>query len=159
MTFFNRHFYFYRNGLPTENITTTTQKMVVDVSSKTEEHASFIALFRTPRLRARTIAICFNWFVCGLCFFGVSQYIGHVSGNIFTNVAISAAIQVIYFSLHFFRQKLDFFLANILSYITRLIQYWVEIAYYKNHKKLSACLKLGYSSTIQSFTTRLFVLL
>ncbi|KAJ0183341.1 hypothetical protein K1T71_001317 [Dendrolimus kikuchii] len=83
-----------RNGLPTENITTTTQKMVVGINSKPEEHASFLSLFRTPRLRARTIAICFNWFVCGLCFFGVSQYIGHVSGNIFTNVAISAAIQV-----------------------------------------------------------------
>ncbi|XP_053604778.1 organic cation transporter protein-like [Plodia interpunctella] len=82
-----------RNGLPAENISSSTQKMV-DVSSKPEQHLSFLALFRTPRLRARTLAICFNWFVCGLCFFGVSQYIGHVSGNIFTNVAISAAIQV-----------------------------------------------------------------
>ncbi|XP_026318853.1 organic cation transporter protein-like isoform X2 [Hyposmocoma kahamanoa] len=83
-----------RNGLSTDGLASFTQKIVVDVGSKTEEHASFIALFRTPRLRARTLAICFNWFVCGLCFFGVSQYIGHVSGNIFTNVAISAAIQV-----------------------------------------------------------------
>ncbi|KAL4716177.1 hypothetical protein ACJJTC_013954 [Scirpophaga incertulas] len=83
-----------RNNLPTESIATTTQKMSVEMSHKVEKHASFFALFRTPRLRARTIAICFNWFVCGICFFGVSQYIGHVSGNIFTNVAISAAIQV-----------------------------------------------------------------
>lgn len=77
-----------------EDIASITQKLAVEVSSKSEEHASFLALFRTPKLRSRTIAICFNWFVCGLCFFGVSQYIGHVSGNIFTNVAISAAIQV-----------------------------------------------------------------
>ncbi|KAL0830654.1 hypothetical protein ABMA28_002791 [Loxostege sticticalis] len=83
-----------RNGLPTEGIASATQKMVVAMGNKEEEHASFLALFRTPRLRARTAAICFNWFVCGLCFFGVSQYIGHVSGNIFTNVAISAAIQI-----------------------------------------------------------------
>ncbi|XP_049872502.1 organic cation transporter protein-like isoform X2 [Pectinophora gossypiella] len=83
-----------RNGRPTENIASSTQKMIVDVGGKHEDHATFIALFRTPKLRARTLAICFNWFVCGLCFFGVSQYIGHVSGNIFTNVAISAAIQV-----------------------------------------------------------------
>ncbi|KAM3964929.1 organic cation transporter protein [Aphomia sociella] len=83
-----------RNGLPIEGIASSTQKMAVEVSNKQEEYASFLALFRTPRLRARTIAICFNWFVCGLCFFGVSQYIGHVSGNIFSNVAISAAIQV-----------------------------------------------------------------
>ncbi|XP_004921746.1 organic cation transporter protein [Bombyx mori] len=83
-----------RNGLPTDNIGSTTQKMVVDIGNKSEERASFLALFRTPKLRARTIAICYNWFVCGLCFFGVSQYIGQVSGNIFTNVAISGAIQV-----------------------------------------------------------------
>ncbi|XP_073955116.1 organic cation transporter protein-like isoform X1 [Choristoneura fumiferana] len=84
-----------RNGRPTDNIAATTQKMCVDVGSAgAGEHASFLALFRTPRLRTRTLAICFNWFVCGLCFFGVSQYIGQVSGNIFTNVAISAAIQV-----------------------------------------------------------------
>ncbi|XP_030027815.2 organic cation transporter protein isoform X3 [Manduca sexta] len=83
-----------RNGRSIENIASMTQKMVVEVTSKSDDHASFLALFRTPKLRARTIAICFNWFVCGLCFFGVSQYIGHVSGNIFTNVAISAAIQV-----------------------------------------------------------------
>ncbi|XP_072932786.1 organic cation transporter protein-like isoform X2 [Epargyreus clarus] len=83
-----------RNGRPTENISTSAQKMAVEVSTTNEGRASVLALFRTPKLRARTIAICFNWFVCGLCFFGVSQYIGHVSGNIFINVAISAAIQV-----------------------------------------------------------------
>ncbi|CAH2982624.1 unnamed protein product [Chilo suppressalis] len=83
-----------RNNLPTEGIQASTQKMTVELTHKHEEHASFLALFRTPKLRARTLAICFNWGVCGLCFFGVSQYIGHVSGNIFTNVAISASIQV-----------------------------------------------------------------
>uniref|UniRef100_A0A2A4K9Y1 Major facilitator superfamily (MFS) profile domain-containing protein n=1 Tax=Heliothis virescens TaxID=7102 RepID=A0A2A4K9Y1_HELVI len=83
-----------RNGRPTEGIASSTQKMAVDVGAKQDEHASFLALFRTPRLRTRTIAICFNWFVCGLCFFGVSQYMSHISGNIFTNVAISASIQV-----------------------------------------------------------------
>ncbi|CAB3226710.1 unnamed protein product [Arctia plantaginis] len=82
------------NGRPTDNIAQVAQKMNVEISGKQEEHASFIDLFRTPKLRARTIAILYNWFVCGLCFFGVSQYIGHVSGKIFTNVAISAAILV-----------------------------------------------------------------
>ncbi|XP_045769650.1 organic cation transporter protein-like isoform X1 [Maniola jurtina] len=82
-----------RNGRPTENLQSSVQKMAVEVTSD-EERASLLALFRTPRLRTRTLAICYNWFVCGFCFFGVSQYIGHVSGNIFTNVAISAAILV-----------------------------------------------------------------
>ncbi|XP_047515957.1 organic cation transporter protein-like isoform X1 [Pieris napi] len=84
-----------RNGRSTEGIASFTQKMAMEVNSgSNKERASFVALFRTPRLRTRTLAICFNWFVCGFCFFGVSQYIGHVSGNIFSNVAISAAILV-----------------------------------------------------------------
>ncbi|XP_045449762.1 organic cation transporter protein-like [Melitaea cinxia] len=82
-----------RNGRPTENIDSSIQKMAVDMNS-VHEKASFFALFQTPRLRVRTLAICFNWFVCGFCFFGVSQYIGHVSGNIFSNVTISASILV-----------------------------------------------------------------
>lgn len=85
----------HRNGRPTEDIGSSIQKMAVEVTSNGHsEHASLLDLFRTPKLRIRTIAICFNWFVCGFCFFGVSQYIGHVSGNIFSNVAISAAILV-----------------------------------------------------------------
>jgi hypothetical protein len=36
----------------------------------------------------------FNWFVCGLCFFGVSQYVGETGGNIFKNVAISASLEI-----------------------------------------------------------------
>lgn len=90
----NNNLFYSRNGRPTDNIAQAAQKMNVEMSGKHEEHASFIALFRTPKLRTRTIAILYNWFVCGLCFFGVSQYIGHVSGNIFTNVAISASILV-----------------------------------------------------------------
>ncbi|VVD00493.1 unnamed protein product [Leptidea sinapis] len=82
-----------RNGRATEGIRSSIQKMMAGSTKDTKEH-SFIDLFRTPRLRSRTIAICFNWFVCGFCFFGVSQYIGHFSGNIFSNVAISAAILV-----------------------------------------------------------------
>ncbi|GBP82663.1 Organic cation transporter protein [Eumeta japonica] len=82
------------NGRPTEYIASSLQKMAEGVNSQKEEPASFIALFKTPRLRIRTLAICFNWLVCGICFYGVSQYIGQVSGNIFLNVAISAAIQI-----------------------------------------------------------------
>jgi hypothetical protein len=29
------------------------------------------------------------WVVCGLCFYGLAQYMGQIGGNIFINVAIS----------------------------------------------------------------------
>lgn len=102
----------FRNGRPTEGIAAATQKVVLDVDNKSDEPASFLDLFRTPKLRVRTIAICFNWFVCGLCFFGVSQYMSHISGDIFTNVAISAAIQV-FFQL-FIYWRFNSFIKSIL---------------------------------------------
>lgn len=51
-------------------------------------------LVRTPNLRMKTICMCFNWFVCGLAFFGLAQYIGQAGGDIFSNVAISAALEL-----------------------------------------------------------------
>lgn len=35
--------------------------------------------------------MAFNWFGCSYCFYGVSQYISFLTGDIFINVAISAA--------------------------------------------------------------------
>jgi hypothetical protein len=31
----------------------------------------------------------FVWVVCGLCFYGLAQFMGQIGGNIFINVAIS----------------------------------------------------------------------
>lgn len=90
----------FRNGRSTEGLASLAQHLAADVNKKSVTHVSVISLFRSPRLRARTLAICFNWFACGLGFFGVSQYLGNVSGNIYANVAISASFQVtIYYNL------------------------------------------------------------
>lgn len=45
-------------------------------------------------MRIKTICMNFNWFVCGMGFFGVAQYIGETGGNIFWNVACSAALEL-----------------------------------------------------------------
>jgi hypothetical protein len=34
----------------------------------------------------------FNWIVCGLCFYGLAQYMGQIGGNIFINVAVSGEL-------------------------------------------------------------------
>jgi hypothetical protein len=49
-------------------------------------------LFRTPNMRLKTLCMYFNWIVCGLCFYGLAQYMGQVGGNIFINVAISGQL-------------------------------------------------------------------
>lgn len=48
---------------------------------------NLLDLFRTPNMRIRTICIAVNWLVCGICFYGVAQYVGRLAGNIFLNVA------------------------------------------------------------------------
>lgn len=45
-------------------------------------------------MRVKSLSIFFNWIVCGMGLFGMSQYIGQVGGDIFINFAISGAIQV-----------------------------------------------------------------
>ncbi|XP_058806102.1 organic cation transporter protein-like [Phymastichus coffea] len=51
-------------------------------------------LFRSPNLCVKTLCICVNWFVCGMSFFGLAQYIGQLDGNIFINTAVSAAVEL-----------------------------------------------------------------
>lgn len=85
------------NGLPTKNIRTDVTEYLDrrgDPTQVENRKGNILDLIRTPIMRMYTVAICFNWLVCGLCFFGVSQFIGHLGGNIFLNVALSAVIQL-----------------------------------------------------------------
>lgn len=81
------------NKLPTENIPSELEaasKLKGSVSHK----GNALDLVRTPNMRAKTFFMCFNWFICGLAFFGVAQYIGQTGGNIFANVAFSALLEL-----------------------------------------------------------------
>lgn len=88
----------FHNHLPTASIrddvnSVYTQKKDADGGEK-QHGGNFMDMFSTANMRNKTICICFNWIVCGLCFFGVAQFIGQMGGNIFLNVALSAAIQI-----------------------------------------------------------------
>ncbi|XP_055643012.1 organic cation transporter protein isoform X2 [Toxorhynchites rutilus septentrionalis] len=83
-----------RNKLPTENIRSDLEQHAKTKSHGTAAKGNLIDLFRTPNMRMKSLFMCFNWFVCGLAFFGVAQYIGHSGGDIFTNVAIGAALEL-----------------------------------------------------------------
>ncbi|KOC64208.1 Organic cation transporter protein [Habropoda laboriosa] len=62
--------------------------------SNLDHRASFLDLFRTPNMRVKSLSIFFNWIVCGMGLFGMSQYIGQVGGDIFVNFTVSGAIQI-----------------------------------------------------------------
>lgn len=80
--------------MPTENIAKQLKDSSDMLGDNTEPKENMLSLFRRKNMRMKTIYMCFDWLACGLCFFGVSQFIGQIGGNIFVNVAISAAIQV-----------------------------------------------------------------
>lgn len=83
------------NKLPTEKI---HQNLVAYKKLLTTDNAqskgNFFDLFRAPNMRTKTLCMCFNWFSCGLCFFGLAQYVSQAGGNIFTNVAVSAVMGI-----------------------------------------------------------------
>lgn len=109
------------NKLPTENIKTSLEA-THSAKTDTERNArgNFFDLYRTPNLRLRTICMHFNWFVCGMCFFGVSQYVGELGGNIFINVTISAASTIpgtiiCIFLLKYWGRKKSLIMSNCLA--------------------------------------------
>lgn len=81
------------NKLKTENIRAELENAQ---EAKTEQVAkgTVLDLIRTKNMRIKTICMNFNWFVCGLCFYGVSQYVGETGGNIYKNVAVSASLAI-----------------------------------------------------------------
>lgn len=86
-----------RNKIPMENVKTAIETYGSNAraqNKQNEEKYNITHLFRTPNLRLKTICICINWFVCGSCFFGLAQYMGYLDGNIFVNVAVSAAVEL-----------------------------------------------------------------
>lgn len=60
-----------------------------------QRKGNILDLFRTPNLRKNIIAMSYNWLTCSYCFYGISQYVGQLSGNVFINVAASASFTLL----------------------------------------------------------------
>lgn len=84
------------NNRPTDTIRAEVEQFLKKSEGAEEiKKGSVIDLFRTPNIRRNTIAMSFNWMVCSYCFYGVSQYVGQLSGNVFLNVAASASVTLL----------------------------------------------------------------
>ncbi|XP_071445792.1 organic cation transporter protein-like [Hetaerina americana] len=53
-----------------------------------------LGLIKRPHMRTITICIFFNWFFGGLAFFGLSQYLAYIGGNLFITIVISSLSSV-----------------------------------------------------------------
>ncbi|CAH0586904.1 unnamed protein product [Chrysodeixis includens] len=83
------------NGRPTANIRTDVLTYQLQAERNKLKKGDITDLFRTPNLRKNILCCSFNWFSCSYCFYGVSQYIGQLSGNAFINVAASAIVALL----------------------------------------------------------------
>ena len=113
-----------RNGLPHENIKSNLAE-VNSLRSANDSRGNILDLFRTKNMRVKTICMTFNWFVCGMGFFGVAQYIGEAGGNIFKNVAMSAVLElpgtvVCVFLLKYWGRKKTLMASNMLTGVAML---------------------------------------
>lgn len=87
--------FIFRNGRPTDNIRTDVEAFQAAVEKNVLKKGNILDLFRTPNLRKNIIAMSYNWLTCSYCFYGVSQYVGQLSGNVFVNVAASASVTLV----------------------------------------------------------------
>ncbi|KOB76182.1 Organic cation transporter [Operophtera brumata] len=65
------------------------------LSSNQLKKGSILDLFRTPNIRKNILCMSFNWLACSYCFYGVSQFVGQLSGDVFSNVAASAGVTLL----------------------------------------------------------------
>ncbi|XP_022122090.2 organic cation transporter protein [Pieris rapae] len=83
------------NNLPTENLAQKIGEYQKEIEKHNLKKGSILDLFRTPNLRKNILAMSFNWLTCSYCFYGVSQYVGQLGGNVFVNVAASASVTIL----------------------------------------------------------------
>ncbi|CAG9787708.1 unnamed protein product [Diatraea saccharalis] len=83
------------NNLPTANIKTDVEAYQNSLDSNNLKKGTILDLIRTPNIRKNIIVMSINWLACSYFFYGVSQYVGQLSGNVFTNVAESAGITLL----------------------------------------------------------------
>ncbi|XP_039948191.1 organic cation transporter protein-like [Bactrocera tryoni] len=116
-----------RNNMPTDNIRTELEQAAqITAATTTSKKGNIIDLFRHPYLCQKTLAMAFNWLVVCLVYYGVSQHISHLSGNIFMNVAIGATLGVPGTLIcvpmtKYLGRRITLFLSNSLSGIALMI--------------------------------------
>uniref|UniRef100_A0A2A4IZU9 Major facilitator superfamily (MFS) profile domain-containing protein n=1 Tax=Heliothis virescens TaxID=7102 RepID=A0A2A4IZU9_HELVI len=82
------------NRKPSDNIKAEIEEYHAAQSSAETHKLRFWQIFLHKRLTINLLCMSFIYFVCGMGYYGVSQYIGKMSGDIHRNVAISGAILI-----------------------------------------------------------------
>lgn len=64
------------------------------INDKNVRKFTYLDLFKTKELALRTICSVVIWFVAGVCYCGINQYITFIGSNLYVSVIILGCIQV-----------------------------------------------------------------
>ncbi|XP_022817151.1 solute carrier family 22 member 3-like [Spodoptera litura] len=82
------------NNTPAGNIKSDLQTYAAQQTALKLQKVSFWHIFRYRRLTINLCCMAFIYFTCGMGYYGVSQYIGQMSGDIHSNVAMSGGLLI-----------------------------------------------------------------
>ncbi|KAJ8716709.1 hypothetical protein PYW07_003336 [Mythimna separata] len=85
---------YFSNKLPTEDIRQKVESYQFEHRHATPK-SSVLDLFRTPNIRKNIMIMSFAWLVCSYCFYGVTYYISHLTGDVFINVVATGSVCLI----------------------------------------------------------------
>lgn len=116
----SRSIYCFRNKRPTENIATDVNK------AEFEKPGTCIDLFKTRKIRFCSVIMAFVWMFCAHAYFGVSQYIGLLQGNLYINVmltglCLSPGLIFVLIATLYFGRKISVMSSFILASVSLLI--------------------------------------
>lgn len=86
--------FYSSNRKPIDTIKTEMEEYHAAKMALNQRKLKFWQIFRHKKLTINLICMSFIYFVCGMGYYGVSQYIGKMSGDIHKNVAISGALLI-----------------------------------------------------------------
>lgn len=117
---------YYRNNRPTDEIESVIEKLYVESIKDKNEEKSVLELFKTPNIRLYTITSAFIWMFCSTTYYGISQYIGMLEGNLYINIIIAAAchvpgILVVVVATRYFRRKISVICSLLVAAVSLLV--------------------------------------
>ncbi|XP_077978547.1 organic cation transporter protein-like [Glandiceps talaboti] len=65
-----------------------------EVETPKERKYTLFDLLRSPRLRIRTLIMCFSWFACGFVYYGISLNTDQIGSNPYTTFILAGVVEI-----------------------------------------------------------------
>lgn len=122
----DEHCIFFRNKRPVDLVRNRIDLYLLAQRNQTPGKGSFISLFTESNLRKNILIMIFMWLIHSYSFYGVSQYVFYLTGNVNINVLVSGIVCLIATLLaipllKFLKRKIIVIAASLISSVCLLI--------------------------------------